>query len=231
MASPRSATGRYDRDQLVAVALEEFRRRGYDATSMDQLARAAGLSKAAIYHHVSGKEELLEIGITRALDALEAVLDEPQATRGPAVDRLRHVLRRVVELEVALLSEVTVLLRCRGNSDIERQAVERRRAFDRAIAALIGRAQHEGDIRPGVDPGLAARLAVGTATWVVEWYQPGGRLGPTELADAVVGTVLDGLTERPTPDRAPDPAPRGPRSRPTRARRAASGPTAPRRRR
>jgi AcrR family transcriptional regulator len=187
------ATNRYDRDSLIDVALEVFRTRGYDATSMEHLAAAAGISKASIYHHVSGKEELLDAGLQRALEALEAILTEPGATAGSAVERLRYVLRRVVELEGELLAEVTVLLRARGNSDIETAAVKRRRAFDQAVAEIIAEGQHDGRVRADIEPGLASRLAIGMATWLVEWYRPGGRLGNDDLANAVVTMVCDGL--------------------------------------
>jgi AcrR family transcriptional regulator len=191
--SPKSATVRYDRESLIDVALEVFRTRGYDATSMEHLAAAAGISKASIYHHVSGKEELLDAGLQRALNALEATLDEPVAAGGPAVDRLRYVLRRVVELEGDLLAEVTVLLRARGNSTIETAAVKRRRTFDQAVAELIAEGQRDGSIRSDIEPGLASRLAIGMATWLVEWYRPGGKLTNSQLADAVVTMVCDGL--------------------------------------
>ena len=194
--SPRP---RYDRQSLTTVALDVFRQRGYDATSMEQLAVAAGISKAAIYHHVSGKEELLDAGLSMALDALEAVLVEERATTGAPVDRVRHVMRRVVELEVELLAAVSVLLRARGNSEVERRALERRRRFDRAVARLIAQAQGDGSLRRDIDPVIAARLAIGTATWLVEWYGPGGKLGVDALADAVVTMTFDGLAVRTPP--------------------------------
>jgi Tetracyclin repressor-like, C-terminal domain len=124
---------------------------------------------------------------------LEATLDEPVAAGGPAVDRLRYVLRRVVELEGDLLAEVTVLLRARGNSTIETAAVKRRRTFDQAVAELIAEGQRDGSIRSDIEPGLASRLAIGMATWLVEWYRPGGKLTNSQLADAVVTMVCDGL--------------------------------------
>jgi AcrR family transcriptional regulator len=160
---------------------------------MEHLATAANLSKAAFYHHITGKEDLLARGVTRALNALSAVLDESRATTGSAIDRLRYVLRRVVELEDELLPEVTVLLRLRGNSPTERAALDKRRNFDRRVAELIALAQQEGTIRTGIDPHLAARLAIGTATSIVEWYRPEGKLPAAQLADEVVAITFTGL--------------------------------------
>ncbi len=186
---------RYDVDSLTDVALRVFRERGYDATSMEHLASAAGITKAAFYHHIGGKEELLRRGFDRALDALFTMLEEPGATTGSAIERLRYVVIRIVELADALLPEVTVLLRTRGNSHIERAALERRRQFDRQVGAIVALAQEENSVASIHDPQLAARLLIGMANSIVEWYQPSGRLKPRELAETVASLALSGIAK------------------------------------
>ncbi len=186
----------YDLDRLTDVALRVFAERGYDGASMDDVARAAGITKASIYHHVAGKEALLERGLGRALDALFAILDRPEANASRAIERLEFVVGAVAELTLALLPELTVLFRIRGNSSVERAAQARRRTFDRAVAQTIALAQNEGDLRGDIEPALAARLLFGLSNSVVEWYRPGGRLGKTELVAAVRRVGLDGLRAR-----------------------------------
>src|SRR5206468_9591584 len=78
-------------ESLLDVAVAVFNERGYEATSMDELALRAGITKSAIYHHVPGKGELLRLALDRALDALFAVTEEPRARTGRAIDRLEHV--------------------------------------------------------------------------------------------------------------------------------------------
>ena len=65
-AEPIEKKARYDVESLLAVAVQVFRERGYDGTSMDELARAAGITKSSFYHHVKGKEELLRRSLDRA---------------------------------------------------------------------------------------------------------------------------------------------------------------------
>lgn len=182
----------YDIDSLTDVALRVFADRGYDGASMDDVARAAGITKASIYHHVSGKEALLERGLGRALDALFAILDEPAARDGRAIQRLRHIVERVAETTLRLLPELTVLFRARGTSKSDRDAVERRRAFDRAVTELIVMAQREGDVRPDVEPRLAARLIFGMSNSVVEWYRT-GTLTRERIASAIVAIAFEGI--------------------------------------
>ena len=175
------------------MAVRVFTERGYDGTSMEDLARAARITKSSFYYHVSGKEELLRRSLDRALDRLFAVLGEPEALEGRAIDRLEHVVRGSIEVLVDELPHVTLLLRVRGNTKVERRALERRREFGRAVTKLVTEAVQEGDLRPQTDEGLTARLLFGMVNSVVDWYRPnGGTLTSESLADAVVSLTIDG---------------------------------------
>ena len=191
---------RFTPDELLAVVAREFLARGYDATSMDDLGRATGLTKSTFYHHVAGKEELLRLSVARAVDALFAVLDESLANVGRAVDRLEHVLRRSTDVLVEQLPYVTLLLRVRGNTEAERWALSRRREFDTRLSALVQSAIDEGDVRADLDPRLVTRLLFGMVNSLVEWYRPGVHDG-SEVADAMVALAFGGL-------RSPAPPPR-----------------------
>jgi AcrR family transcriptional regulator len=197
-ATENRAPGRRGRpghslDSLLDVAVDVFNERGYDATSMDELAARLGITKSAIYHHVPSKVELLRLALDRALDALFAVTEEPGATTGPAIDRLEHVVRGSVRVLVEELPFVTLLLRVRGNSDVEQAALRRRRAFDGVVTGLVRAAEEEGDVRPDVDPAVTSRLLFGTINSLTEWYRPDRGLDAAALADAVVATTFDGL--------------------------------------
>jgi AcrR family transcriptional regulator len=197
-----ATTGRRGRpghslDSLLDVAVAVFNERGFEATSMEELAARLGITKSAIYHHVPSKVELLRLALDRALDALFAVTEEPGATTGRAIDRLEHVVRGSVRVLAAELPFVTLLLRLRGNSNVERAALQRRRAFDRFVTALVREAETAGDVRPDVDPAVTSRLLFGTVNSLTEWYRPGGGLSPDALADALVTTTFAGLRTAP----------------------------------
>ncbi|WP_051580250.1 TetR/AcrR family transcriptional regulator [Pseudonocardia acaciae] len=172
-------------DEIVDIAVGVFLERGYDATSMGDLAKAAGITKSSFYHHVSSKEELFELGVGRALDALFDVLKEPGALDGPAISRVRHIVRRLVQIITQRLPEVALLVRTHANTPAEQRATQRRKQFDRAMTALVEQAVRDGDLRLGMDPALFSRLALGAAVSVVEWYRPTGRVSSNQLVDAV----------------------------------------------
>jgi AcrR family transcriptional regulator len=180
-------------DTLLDAAVALFNERGYEATSVDEVATRLGVTKSAIYHHVPSKVELLRLALDRALDALFAVTQETGATTGPAIDRLEYVVRGSVRVLAAELPFVTLLLRLRGNTEIERTALHRRREFDRVVTGLVRAAEHEGDVRADVDPAVISRLLFGTVNSLTEWYRPGGDLSADDLADAVVTITFSGL--------------------------------------
>jgi AcrR family transcriptional regulator len=196
----------YDLASVLAVAVEVFNERGYDRTSMRDLADRLGIAKSAIYHHVAGKEELLRLALDRALAGLSAATDRARVLPAPAIERLEYLVRSSVEVLEAELPYVTLLLRVRGNTEVERAALDQRRAFDRFVAELVAQAVHDGDIRPDVDAMLTARLVFGLVNSVVEWYRPARRADTRSLADAVCAMIFDGLRTRRGPSRPTGPA-------------------------
>ncbi len=190
----------YDLDSLLAVAVEVFNERGYDGTSMEDLAQRLGIAKSAIYHHVSGKEELLRLALGRALDGWSEVAEQAQRMAAPAIDRLEYLVRGTVGVLQEQLPYVTLLLRVRGNTEVERDALDRRRAFDRLVADLVTEAERDGDIRADVEPAVTARLLFGMVNSLVEWIRPqrrttsrAGAASGDVLADAVCAVAFDGL--------------------------------------
>ncbi len=183
----------YNLDAILDVAVLVFLERGYDGSSLDQVALAAGITKASIYYHVRSKEELLARGVGRALDALFAVLDEPPAKKGRAAARLKYIVQRTIEITVDQLAEVALLLRVRGNTPAERRVLERRRQFDHLIAKMMRSAQRQRDLRADIDPRLATRLLFGMLNSITEWYRPGGELDAPEVAEAVFRIAFEGM--------------------------------------
>ncbi|MBT2473320.1 TetR family transcriptional regulator [Microbacterium sp. ISL-103] len=193
---PKRGRPGYDRGQVLAVAVKVFNEHGYDATSVADLSATLGLTKSALYHHFESKSAILELALSDALDALEAVVDHATTEHALASDRLRSIIRGAVRVLTEKLPSVTLLLRVRGNGDVETAALVRRRAFDQRVTAIVTEAQAEGLIRDDVDAAVATRLIFGMINSVVEWYRPGGPVDPEELGEDILRVSLDGLQSR-----------------------------------
>ncbi|MGC5048437.1 TetR/AcrR family transcriptional regulator [Micrococcus porci] len=195
--TPRRGRPGYDRATLIAECVDLFNRHGYDATSMGMLAAHLGISKSAIYHHVDSKEAILGHALDDALAALEAALDDVASSGGPAGSQVEAAIRGGLGVVVEKMPEVTLLLRLRGNSEVEREAMERRRSVTRRLGQMIEAAQAEGSVRTDVTPRNLARLALGMMNSIVDWYSPDGadpgHTSVEEMVAAVTGVVMGGL--------------------------------------
>jgi len=184
----------YDIESVTDAAVRVFNRRGYEAASMEDVARETGITKSSLYYHVSGKEELLARALERAFKWLLGVLDEPAARTGTPLERLRHIVTRSVVITLEFVQEVELLQRIKGNTPTERQALARRRRVDREIAELVREAAAAGQIDPDFDPALLTRLIFGLGNSLTQWYRPECRLSPGQIAQVVSRLIFEGIT-------------------------------------
>jgi AcrR family transcriptional regulator len=192
--APRRGRPGHDQEAVLRIAIDLFNRQGYDGTSMGDLAAELGVTKSAIYHHVPSKEHLLSEALDEALEGLESAITVAEGMVGAsAYERLRSVVRQSVEVLVAHQPAVTLLLRVRGNSEIEMQALSRRRRIDARLAALVQAAVDEGSLRTDLPADLVSRLLFGMVNSLVEWHRPGRGVSGTELAEAIATLAFDGL--------------------------------------
>ena len=177
---------------MLRAAVEVFNERGYYGTSMEDLSRRLGIAKSGIYHHVSGKEELLRMALDRALDGLWEA-----AERARSLDALRPSsgLRPWSGARWRCSSHSCRTSRCCcGCGATPRWSgppLDRRQTRSSALVASLvaeAEAERDGDIRADIDPRLTARLLFGTVNSIVEWYRP-VRLPASSIAEAVPGSV------------------------------------------
>lgn len=186
----------HDRDDVIRAGVQLFNEQGYDATSVSDLTTRLGVTKSALYHHVDSKAQILQIALDEALGGLEEALQTALAHPTPG-ERLTAIVDGAVQVLTARQPQVTLLLRLRGNSDIEMAALERRRRFDHTVTGLVREAQAEGLVRADLDAGVATRLIFGMINSVVEWYRPDGPVDPALLGAEIRAVALDGLRPRP----------------------------------
>lgn len=178
-------------ERVLDAAAGLFLSEGYDAATMQQLADRLGLHKSSLYHYVDGKEDLLERLTGAAQDTAESDLkdaeDDPEngflAALGLAVDQTLSDVGRV-----------SLVLRQKPGTPTGDAVVERRRAYDRRLSALIEQSQRSGAIRGDLHPMLLARLTLGMVAWLVEWYDPElSRFKPEEIREAILALVTSGV--------------------------------------
>jgi AcrR family transcriptional regulator len=182
-------------EEVYAAALRLFTEKGYHATSMQDIAAAVGLYKGSLYHYIGSKEELLVQVFERAMGSLlsevERIVDDSAL---PPSIQLRHVIRAHVEAVASNLDALTVYLhefRALTGEALETVRLQRDR-YRTLVEAVIARGVLEGELQTA-DVGIAALGLLGMCNWLAQWYRPGGRLGPRQIADRFADMVLAGL--------------------------------------
>jgi TetR/AcrR family transcriptional regulator, cholesterol catabolism regulator len=182
--------GRWER--ILEAAAELFRSQGYAATSVAQVAEAAGLLKGSVYHYIRTKEDLLAAILSEAHAGTAQLGEELAASTEPAVEKLRTVVERHLRGTEKNLVQVQVLFREFSTLPQDRFAavVERRDTYERAVRDLVRQGQAEGSFAAHLDPRLTAAAVLATLNSVQAWFRPDGPMSMTEIIDGFTDLLL-----------------------------------------
>jgi AcrR family transcriptional regulator len=181
-------------DEIVRAATELFSRKGFHATTTQELADAAGLVKGTLYYHIGSKEKLLfrihqevtEDGIRRWRELAGRDLPAPELLRLMVVEHCRVMDRH--RDAVAIFSEEMKHLA----PALRRRLVARRDVYHDLLESTIQRGVDRGELRTP-SARLACLTILGMLNGMYRWYRPGGRLQPEEVGDLFSELVLRGL--------------------------------------
>lgn len=190
----RERKRRQVRDRLCGAALELFIERGYEATTMDQIAERADVARATVFNYFPQKVGFLEEWGERRRATVARMLAGQHADRRPAPERLRLYLRALARLNEASRDETAVLMEASAHFGRLFQDP----SLGGELARIIQEGQESGELPPGPDPRQAGSLlAAGYFTTVLHWA--GADPAPFDLAarlDAMLDLILPGLTDR-----------------------------------
>jgi AcrR family transcriptional regulator len=197
VAAPRSHESERLR-QILERAARIICQQGFEATSMQEIAAACGLTKAGLYHHVKTKEALLLAIMHYGMDLFEELVIDRVSGIADPLERLRATMARNVELVTQDASkEVTIILHEHQTltGEAQREINARKKRYVRFLEDALREAIERRQIRP-VDPTLAAFSFLGVVLWTYKWYRAGGRLSPEQLSTGMTELFFDGLLPR-----------------------------------
>jgi AcrR family transcriptional regulator len=189
------SNGQHSKSRVFEVAAEVFHRKGYDNTSMSDVASAAGLTKAGLYHHVSSKESLLYSVLDLGLDLTESYVMKPLEAISDPLERLRGM----IELHLRLVLEernleVTGLLHeCKTLAPADRTRINRRKKeYVKMSTKLIADVLKKYNIEE-INPKIAAFALLGMLNWTYQWYKPSGSSSREEIVKNFQQIFLQGI--------------------------------------
>ncbi|MEP7303680.1 MAG: TetR/AcrR family transcriptional regulator [Caldimonas sp.] len=198
---PRGRARGYDdqREQILARAAKLFARRGYTATSMNEVAEACGVSKPSLYHYFHDKRQLLVEIAAAHIARLEALVDEVGAEARAPEERVRRLIGAFLAVYASSQAEHRVL-----TEDVKfLQPADRRRVLDGERKVVAAFADAIAEARPELrDHNLDKPLTMllfGMMNWMFTWLRPRGELSHADMAPVVAELFFGGLGAVRTP--------------------------------
>ncbi|MCZ7575209.1 MAG: TetR/AcrR family transcriptional regulator [Ardenticatenaceae bacterium] len=182
------------RDELLVSAAHLFCEKGYHATSMEDIARTLGILRGSLYHHIRSKEDLLIEIMTRGIGYLLELVRPIATSAQPADEKLGAMIRAHVLAITSHPDVLTVFLHELKSVSPERlpEVLALRDEYEQLVRSVIAGGIDEGVFRP-VDVPLATFGLLGLVNWLYQWYKPGGRRKPEEIADQFEDLALHAL--------------------------------------
>src|SRR5580700_9130023 len=185
---------------IYRVAAEIMCRKGYEATSMNDIAEAVGLTKAGLYHYIRGKEDLLFQIMSYGMDMVDQDVMAPAKEVGDASDRLRTIIARHSKRVLEVGGAVSILLdEMYALTPAHRRAIKaRKRAYFDLVRETLEQLSAEGKLR-NVSPTVATFSLFGMISWVSRWYRKDGKLTAEQILSDFLEIAINSVVTQEVP--------------------------------
>lgn len=187
------------RRRILDAAARTFREKGYAATTLNEIADAAGMRAASLYYHFDSKEELLnavfDIGMRRVVEAVRTRVAALPPEAGVA-DKMRAAIGAHLEMLLEQGDYTSANIRIFGQvpKSVQRRQLPLREDYGMFWRGLLAEARDTGALREGVDVSLVRLLMMGALNWCTEWYDK--KRGPVvAVVEQACGLLLHGVLE------------------------------------
>lgn len=186
-------------EQLLDIARRLFANRGFQATSLRDIAEEAKISKAALYYHFPNKDELYERVVIQSLDALVRMVSADVARASTPTERLRAFVRSSANfLDHHREHWLAGAHAFREAGQIERRgvALHLRDTYEKLLRNCVSEGIASGEFRSDLDAAMTTRFLLSTLNYVTRWHSPQGRLTVKDVMDQFLDMALQGMNTR-----------------------------------
>ena len=191
---PKSPPANERLAEIYRATAQIILRKGYDATSVNDIANALGMTKAGLYHYINGKKELLFDIMNFGLGELDEEVTEPAKAISDPAARLRFIVHAHARLVTRgqgaitiLVDEITAL-----TPPQQRKITQRKRAYFDFLRGTLNELKAAGELQD-VDTTAATFSLLGMINWLSRWFRQGGALTEEQAAEQIVRIALHGL--------------------------------------
>ncbi|WP_203932850.1 TetR/AcrR family transcriptional regulator [Virgisporangium ochraceum] len=183
------------RNSLITSALALFERRGFDRTSVQEIADHASLTKGAFYHHFESKDDLLRHIQEEYLEAQLVAIQQIEAGSDDPKVRVAELIRFSLTSVAEYRAHVTIFYQERRyfTGELFAEVTRKRDLVEAAFAGMVADGVARGVFRSDIDAKIATFGLVGMCAWAYQWLNTGGKLSVDEVARQFSAMVLEGL--------------------------------------
>ena len=180
--------------EIYRTAAQIILEKGYDATSVSDIATALGITKAGLYHYIRGKKELLYDIMNFGLDELDAEVINPAMSIEDPEARLRFIIAADARLVTRGRGAITILVEEMSalTPAQNRKITKRKRAFFDVVRNSVNELAAQGRLRD-VNATAAAFSILGMIHWLSRWFREDGALTAEEAAEELAKIALEGI--------------------------------------
>jgi AcrR family transcriptional regulator len=187
------------RRELIRAGAAVFKEKGYEATTLNDIAERVGVDRASLYYYVGGKEELLHEAVRGGVADNLAEVDRILKLDESPEEKLRLIVARLLSSYEESYPAMFVYIQedmskvASEESDWAKEMSAQTKRFESATIKLIKQAMNEGRFRDDVSPELAANSLFGMVNWTHRWFKPGKKLSAAEITDTFWTIFFEGM--------------------------------------
>lgn len=189
------------RDKILKAAGLVLERHGFAGTTIEAIAREAGVDRATVYYYFADKGAIFRDAIHDGLSDMVTSLQEVAASNEPPDVRLRNSMRVVMQSFEKHYPQLYIYLRSGDSASVidehlTRELVASGRRYEDVVEEIVRDGIKQGVFQTTLPPKVFAKSVTGMLNWTSRWFVPGGMLDAGDVADGMADTILNGVTAR-----------------------------------
>jgi AcrR family transcriptional regulator len=185
------------REEIIRASAHIFRERGYEGTTLRDIAAALGTDRASLYYYVGSKEELLQEIVREALGRDIAAAETVKRSRATTPMKIRALIESMVASYVDNYPLMNVYIEdlsriARQDSEWSIDVTKRSRTYESLVHSILSKGQQDGTVRTDLPIDLCALALFGMVNWMHRWYRPGAQWAHADIADTFTHIFLKG---------------------------------------
>ncbi|MBZ0204630.1 MAG: TetR family transcriptional regulator [Ignavibacteria bacterium] len=182
------------KEQILRVSAKLFKEKGFEAASMRDIAGAMGIEAASLYSHIKSKDEILETICFKMADELIKAIDEVNDIYFNAAEKLTLAIKNHVRIITGDLDASSVFLReWRHIAKLKlKDFIKLRNRYEEGFTQILVNGENE-NVFEATDKKFAVLTILSAVNWIIEWYDPKGKMQPDEIAEHLTEFIMSGL--------------------------------------